>query len=105
MPARHPAPITPLQRKVYDYVASIVGARGYAPTVREIQHRFGYASPRSVTQILDALERAGWLKPANGMARALRGLKPPAGTACPLCGAGGRRGARRAVVDMRAGSK
>lgn len=52
------------------------GNGGLSPTVRELQALAGYRSPRSVTQILDALQKKGYIRRRPG-ARSLEVLREP----------------------------
>jgi hypothetical protein len=59
--------LTKGQKKFYDYVAKYVDALGVWPTYYEMQNYFGWASPHSVTQHIQALCKKGWLrKRSNG---------------------------------------
>lgn len=47
--------------QAWDYIAGHVRTMGYPPTMREIAHAMGHASPASATQIIESLESRGWI--------------------------------------------
>lgn len=57
--------LTAKQHAFYKYLTEYVVEHGVWPTYREIVERFGYRSPNSVTQNLQALEKKGYLKRDN----------------------------------------
>ena len=67
--------LTARQRDILEYVERQQSAKGYPPTNREIALRFGFKSPKAVTDHLAALERKGYIARATGTARGLRVLK------------------------------
>lgn len=74
-------PSKPLTSKQLDFFSKLLayrGKHGVLPTVREMQEFADFRSPRSVTQFLDALEDAGFIKRGEG-ARNIRITKIPAG--------------------------
>lgn len=62
---------TARQREVLDYIRGHRSRRGVAPSVREIQKHFGFASPNAAASHLRALEQKGLLHRAPRVARAL----------------------------------
>ena len=54
--------LTKKQKLFYDYLVRHVQSSQVWPTYREIVDRFGYRSPNSVTQNLQALHKKGYLK-------------------------------------------
>jgi repressor LexA len=54
--------ITTRQRQVLDYVRSVVTARGYPPSVREIGEALGLSSPSTVHSHLSSLVEAGLVR-------------------------------------------
>lgn len=49
------------QKKILDYVIDHITQKGFAPSLREICKRMGFASPRAAQKHLEALETAGYL--------------------------------------------
>lgn len=75
-PIAHPTPepLTPAQRDVLFFVAAHVEREGYAPTVREIGAALAITSTNGVHEILERLERKGWIARTPLKARAMRVL-------------------------------
>lgn len=67
-------PLTPSQLQFFQKLLAFRTKHGVLPTVREMQKFGEYRSPRSVTQFLEALESAGYIKRGIG-ARNVRILK------------------------------
>ena len=65
------SPPTARQRAVLDYIVRHRTCHGIAPSVREIQKHFGFASPNAAASHLRALGQKGLLHRTPGMARAL----------------------------------
>ena len=63
---------TKKQQHVLDFIQKRQQADGVTPSVREIAAHFGWASPRSVSDHLDALRRKGLLRSEPGLARSYR---------------------------------
>lgn len=81
---------TKQQQAVLDYIEHYREARGTAPSQREIQKEFGFASRNAVPKHLSALEKKGLLHRPNGLARSvhLKAKKPtPSFFTIPLLGA------------------
>jgi SOS-response transcriptional repressor LexA len=56
-------PPTAKQRAVYDYIASYLRSKGYAPSIREIaKNVIGSRHPTTAWQQVKALEAKGWLR-------------------------------------------
>jgi repressor LexA len=74
--------LTGRQQEIWDFLVDYVDRHGYPPTVREIGHAVGLASPSTVHAHLANLERAGLLKRDPTKPRALelsgRGRREPA---------------------------
>ena len=62
------------QLEIVNAIRELTGKQGYPPTVRELQSRFGYASPHGVVCHLRALRRKGWVTWAEGLNRTLRAV-------------------------------
>src|SRR2546422_7372792 len=54
--------LTDRQRALLDHLASFVAKRGYAPSLQEIAHAFGFSSLQGVKDHLKALERKGYVR-------------------------------------------
>jgi repressor LexA len=63
--------LTQRQQKILDFIRDHKHAQGIAPSTREIQEHFGFASQTAVVGHLGALERKGALRRQPGKARAL----------------------------------
>ena len=75
--ANDPAsPLTPKQVEFFRAILDFWRREGVPPTVRELQKRCAFKSPRSVLQFLDSLEAAGYIARGDG-ARNIRVLHPP----------------------------
>lgn len=79
--------LTDRQRKVYEYIRSLIEKRGYGPTVREIGQKFGIRSPNGVMCHLRALVNKGLIKRDKRSARAIQLVNHrKEGTGLPLLG-------------------
>ena len=63
--------LTPRQQQIWGFLTRYVDEHGYPPTVREIGHEIGLASPSTVHAHLANLERAGLLRRDPTKPRAL----------------------------------
>ncbi len=63
--------LTLRQQQVFDFILSFRDQRGFAPTTREIQRHFGFASQTGAVQYIRTLKRKGVLQGEHGKARAL----------------------------------
>jgi repressor LexA len=71
--------LTSKQAEFLRLMLDLLRETGRPPTIRQLQARGRFSSPRSVTQFLEALEGAGYIERGEG-ARNIRVLKsPPAG--------------------------
>jgi repressor LexA len=61
--------LTPRQQQILDFIRRRVNTRGSAPSLREIMEQFGFSSPATVSDHLDALEKKGALRREPGRAR------------------------------------
>lgn len=64
-------PLTERQREVLDFIQGHHRQHGVAPSLREIQAHFGFASPFAVQRHVDALTEKGALRRLDGKARGL----------------------------------
>ena len=65
-------PVSDTQYRIFLFIASHVKAHRCAPTHREINSRFGWASPTACRSHIKALEDAGYIRLT---ARAARGME------------------------------
>lgn len=71
-------PLTQKQTQFFELLLNHKREHGIPPSIRELQEKGGYASPRSVLLYLEALEDAGYIKRSAG-ARQIQILKIPNG--------------------------
>ena len=64
-----PLPLTDRQREVLERIKANMAY--YSPTVREIAAAMSIKSPHGVTVHLEALERKGYIRMANGKPRGI----------------------------------
>jgi repressor LexA len=74
-------PITPQQTKILKFVAAQIGKTGFAPSLEEIAKHLGLSTVSSPKYALMCLEKKGYLVRVPGVARGLRVLRNPDGTA------------------------
>lgn len=91
-PSRARGSLTPRQNEIYEFIRSCIQQRSTPPTIAEIGARFGIRSTNGVNDLLQALERKGYIIRHRGMAR---GITLPENA--PPAAAGGR-GAKKIPV-------
>jgi repressor LexA len=64
-----PLPLTARQREVLDWIRANMAY--YSPTIREIAAAMSIKSPHGVTVHLEALERKGYIRMAQGKPRGI----------------------------------
>ncbi len=64
-------PLTKKQRQVLECIEKSIEKNGFPPSVREIGAAVGLSSPSTVHSHLGALERAGYIKRAEGKTRSI----------------------------------
>jgi len=64
--------LTERQSEIVEFIQECLHERGGAPTVAEIQRRFGFSSPASVSDHLRLLEHKGVIRREPGKARNIR---------------------------------
>lgn len=64
-------PLTRIQRRIFDYLASYIAEHDYAPSFEEIAVAQGYASLATVHEHLSNLEYKGWIKRHYNESRAI----------------------------------
>ena len=67
--ATEPLPLTARQREVLEWIKANMAY--YSPTVREIAAALSIKSPHGVTGHLEALERKGYIRMAQGRPRGI----------------------------------
>lgn len=89
--------ITPVQKKILEFVREAIDENGMPPTVREIGRRLGIDAPSSVAYHLGALQEKGHLKRLEGTSR---GLVPSERPGLPILGRVGAGGGMIAQDDV-----
>ena len=64
--------LTPIERRIYNYLVDYLKQETYQPSIREIGSRFGIRSTKTVTEHLQSLQRKGYLDRMPSRSRALR---------------------------------
>ena len=75
--------ITPLQKRILDFIGESLDEKGFPPSIREIGRRLRITSPSSVAYHLRVLEAAGLLKREGSISR---GMALPAAAGLPILG-------------------
>lgn len=65
------ATLTVRQREVYKWVREFIQARGSAPTLREMQDRFGWRNPSTAHAFLKRLEQCGVIQVSSRVTRSI----------------------------------
>ena len=78
--------LTSKQHSFFQYLSRFVRESGVWPTYREIVDHFGYQSPNSVTQNLQALHKKGYLKRDNDGYRLVDDKQSNGTTGIPIKG-------------------
>jgi tRNA(adenine34) deaminase len=78
-----PETTTDLERGVLDWIIEYVQRNTYPPTVREIGDALSIPSTRSVSDLLKALERKGWIERTPSRSRSLRVIGRENGLSAP----------------------
>ncbi|MBM3281387.1 MAG: repressor LexA [Candidatus Harrisonbacteria bacterium] len=68
--------LTKNQKQILHFIKSQIQLKGSAPTIAEMRSKFGYASPRSVTQYLISLEKKGLIKRGRYAIRGIEVVAP-----------------------------
>lgn len=66
-----PRPLTERQGEILAYLEGFSAEHGFAPTMREIAEHFGFESPHSAVDHIEALERKGYVTRRAGQARTI----------------------------------
>jgi len=64
--------LSPVQKKIYEYIKKTVAEKGYSPSVREIKNELMIKSTSTVQLHLKRLEDAGYIYKEDGKSRTLR---------------------------------
>lgn len=64
-------PLSKKQQLIYEAIARSIQERGYAPTIRELGSQFGLTSTNAVSELLERIERKGWIQRCPGAARTI----------------------------------
>lgn len=78
-------PLTPQQRKVFNFLRSYIEKQGYPPSVREICHALGFYSSSTAHHYLEKLEDKGYIERQPSLPRAIRILEPEGNAVAPQC--------------------
>lgn len=75
-------PLTPIERKVYHFLIDYLAEHTFQPSVREIARHFRIPSTKTVTDLIAAIERKGYVRRSPGKSRGLviEGFSGGAGT-------------------------
>lgn len=63
--------LTSTQQKVYRFLSSYRDKHGWPPTRAEIAKKLGYASPNAAQQHLELIEKKGYIKLSQRLARGI----------------------------------
>ena len=69
---RMPKALSPIERRIYNYLVDYLKRETYQPSIREIGSRFGIRSTKTVTEYLQSLQRKGYLDRTPSRSRALK---------------------------------
>jgi repressor LexA len=65
-------PLTPIERKVYQYLIDFLAENTYQPSIREIGKRFRIKSTKTVSDLLNALTLKGYIERDPSRSRGVR---------------------------------
>ncbi len=82
--------LTPRQNEIYEFIRTCIQQQNTPPTITEIGARFGMKSTNGVNDLLNALERKGYIVRSKGTARGIS-LPENAPAAAPKGKSGGRK--------------
>lgn len=66
LPYKHTVHMTSRQKTIFEFIRDCINVRGWAPSFVEIQAKFDFKSPATVTDHLKALERHGLITRGTG---------------------------------------
>ncbi len=64
--------LSPLEKKIYDYICRELSEKGYSPSVRDIKNALDIKSTSTVHVYLKRLDEAGYISKEGGKSRTLR---------------------------------
>src|SRR5919112_205048 len=67
-----PEPLSPTERRVYQYLIDFLAENTYQPSVREIGKRFRIKSTKTVSDLLQSLARKGFIERDPSRSRGVR---------------------------------
>ncbi len=70
--------LTARQKEVYDFIYDSIVSNGLPPTIREIGAKFGMSSTNAVRDVLNAIERKGFIRRRGGISRGIELTTPVA---------------------------
>ena len=65
-------PLTPIERKVYNYLLDFLAENTYQPSIREIGKKFRIKSTKTVSALLQSLARKGFIERDPSRSRGVR---------------------------------
>jgi repressor LexA len=65
-------PLTARQTDVLTWISGFIDTHGYSPTVREIQHAYGWKTPAATMCHLIPMRKKGYVEWQDGCSRTLR---------------------------------
>ena len=65
-------PLTARQQDVLTWIAGYINTHEYPPTLREIQHAYGWKTPNAAKCHLEPLRKKGYVTWVEGCSRTLR---------------------------------
>lgn len=77
-------PLTKRQKEVYDFLASFIAEKGYAPSLEEIGTALNLRALATIHKHLENLKDKGWILRQFGMTRSI--TLTNGATHCPTCG-------------------
>ncbi len=67
-----PEPLTPIERKIYQFLVDHLKEETFQPSIREIGKKFGIRSTKTVAEHLESLERKGCIERIPSRSRGVR---------------------------------
>ena len=67
-----PEPLTPLERRVYQYMIDFLAENTYQPSIREIAKKFRIKSTKTVSDLLHSLTSKGYIERDQSRSRGVR---------------------------------
>src|SRR6476661_9715915 len=65
-------PLTQLEKRVYHYMIDFLAENTYQPSIREIARKFRIKSTKTVSDLLHALEKKGFIERDESRSRGVR---------------------------------